>query len=121
MIGLALARFMAAALCTVGAGAILAPRTSARIYGFTTTDPAALAFVRAAGARDVALGLLIAVTSRLERREAVTAAVGAGVIVAAADVVIAAGGKPRARSSLGVHASGAVALGVTHALLHLGR
>ncbi len=40
----------------IGAGALIAPGISAGQYGLPTTDPTALALVRALGARDVAIG-----------------------------------------------------------------
>lgn len=49
----------AAGLALFGTGALIAPKTLAGQFGLPTEDPVALAFVRAAGARDVVLGALI--------------------------------------------------------------
>jgi hypothetical protein len=49
----------AAGLALFGTGALVAPKTFAGQFGLPTEDPVALAFVRAAGARDLVLGALI--------------------------------------------------------------
>ncbi len=49
----------AALFLAIGGGAVVAPRFSARQYGLPSEDAAALAFVRATGARDALLGGLI--------------------------------------------------------------
>ncbi|MDB5070483.1 MAG: hypothetical protein JWM87_1594 [Candidatus Eremiobacteraeota bacterium] len=49
----------AAGLALFGTGALIAPKTFAGQFGLPTEDPVALAFVRAAGARDVIIGALI--------------------------------------------------------------
>jgi hypothetical protein len=51
-----LAVALGAAFAAIGAGALVAPRLSAGQYGLPTDDPTALAFVRALGARDIAIG-----------------------------------------------------------------
>jgi hypothetical protein len=56
----ALCGAVAAGLVAVGAGALVAPRPSAWMFGLATDDPNGLAFVRAAGARDLILGLIVA-------------------------------------------------------------
>ncbi len=54
-----LAGGLAAVFVLIGAGAIVAPKLSAGQFGIPTADPAALAFVRAAGARDVIIGGIV--------------------------------------------------------------
>ncbi len=49
----------AALLVVIGAGGVIAPKISAGQFGIPLDDPAALAFVRAAGARDVILGAVM--------------------------------------------------------------
>lgn len=60
----ALAGATALGLAALGAGALVAPRVSASQFGIPTRDPAALAFVRAAGARDLALGGIVLASLR---------------------------------------------------------
>jgi hypothetical protein len=55
----ALARGVAVLLTVIGAGGVIAPKRSAAQFGIPVTDPAALAFVRAAGMRDVILGGIV--------------------------------------------------------------
>ncbi len=49
----------AALLVVIGAGGVIAPKISAGQFGIPLDDPGALAFVRAAGARDVILGAIM--------------------------------------------------------------
>jgi hypothetical protein len=49
----------AAALIAIGAAALVSPRRSSHQFGIATDDPDAVAFVRAVGARDVVLGLIL--------------------------------------------------------------
>jgi hypothetical protein len=43
----------------IAVGALIAPRRSAAFFGLPTTDPTAIALVRAVGARDLILGALV--------------------------------------------------------------
>ena len=54
-----LARGVAIAFTLIGAGGVIAPRLSAGPFGIPASDPAALAYVRAAGLRDVILGGIV--------------------------------------------------------------
>jgi uncharacterized protein DUF4267 len=54
-----LARGIAVIFTVIGAGAVIAPKHSAGHFGIPAGDPAALAFVRAAGVRDVILGGIV--------------------------------------------------------------
>jgi Domain of unknown function (DUF4267) len=49
----------AVGLAGLGLGALIAPKTSASQFGLPTGDPVAHAFVRAAGARDLVVGLML--------------------------------------------------------------
>lgn len=97
----------AALFCAIGAGALAAPRASASQYGLPTNDETALAFVRAAGARDVVLGSLLFASlgdpGAMRRILAVAAAVG---LADAAIVATRRGLTP----SLALHAGGALVL-----------
>ena len=55
----ALAGGAAALLVVIGAGGVVAPKPSAAGFGIPIGDPAGLAFVRAAGLRDVILGGIV--------------------------------------------------------------
>ena len=46
-------------LTVIGAGGVLAPKLSTGGFGVPVADPAALAFVRATGMRDVILGAIV--------------------------------------------------------------
>jgi hypothetical protein len=54
-----LAGGLAVLFTAIGAGAVLAPKLSAGPFGLPTSDSTALAFVRAAGMRDVILGGIV--------------------------------------------------------------
>ena len=55
----ALAGGAATLLVVIGAGGAVAPKVSAGQFGIPAADPAALAFVRATGMRDVVLGAIV--------------------------------------------------------------
>jgi hypothetical protein len=54
-----LAGGLAVLFTVIGGGAVVAPKLSAGPFGLPTSDPTALAFVRAAGMRDVILGGIV--------------------------------------------------------------
>jgi hypothetical protein len=55
----ALAGGLAVLFTAIGAGAVVAPKLSAGPFGLPTSEPTALAFVRAAGMRDVIIGGIV--------------------------------------------------------------
>ncbi|HEY0396678.1 MAG TPA: DUF4267 domain-containing protein [Candidatus Elarobacter sp.] len=77
-----------AGLAAVGVGALVAPRPSAWMFGLATDEPAALAFVRAAGARDLILGLIIAAS--LDQPQTLRRVVGCTSLVGLADGILLA-------------------------------
>lgn len=83
MLGFALTGFVALSLLGIGVFALAAPRASARQFGIELEDPRALAFLRAMGARDLAIGALL---------------------------LILAAGAPRGWLALGLAASAGIAL-----------
>ena len=111
MIGLALTYAVALGLLGIGAGALLAPRVSARQYGIVLDDARALAFIRAMGARDVVLGVLLLLLASAERRDLLALGVVASAAVAAVDFVVVSRDRPPApaRARL-LHAGGALGL-----------
>ena len=50
---------LAGIFVAIGAGAMVAPKMSAFQYGLPSDDPTTLAWVRASGARDLALGIIL--------------------------------------------------------------
>jgi hypothetical protein len=54
-----LARGIAVMFTVIGAGAFIAPKLSAGPFGIPAADPETLAYVRAAGMRDVILGGIV--------------------------------------------------------------
>jgi hypothetical protein len=104
-----LAMLIALALMAIGLGALAAPRRSSRAYGLPADDDTSLAYVRALGARDLALGLMFLSAPR-ERRHLARSA-GACALVAATDLTIVGRGRGRrASKSLLIHALGAAGL-----------
>jgi Domain of unknown function (DUF4267) len=110
MVGYTLAWIIALMLGAVGFAAGLAPRMTAWGFGVPATDPAALAYVRATGSRDLVLALLLIVLIRFHVAALVAAALALSAIVAVADLVVVLG-TPGARRSAGtIHAASAVFL-----------
>jgi hypothetical protein len=102
-----LALALGSAFAAIGAGAIIAPKTSAGQYGLPTEDPSALAFVRALGARDIAIGG--ALISNRDDRPALARICFWSTIAALADAA-AVGSVRGLRLQHVVHISGALAL-----------
>jgi hypothetical protein len=120
--GIWFARVVAAGLLAIGAGAVVAPKPSSRGYGMPSDDPVALAFVRAMGTRDIALGLIVAALCRPDARTGLTAAIGATALVAGTDFALVAGSEaPEAERALFVHGGGVAALALLWVLLRGGR
>lgn len=109
MLALLVAVFFALGLVAVGAGALAAPRLSARHFGIAFEDPRALAFLRAMGVRDVALGVLLLLLAAAGQRGLLAWGLVASALVALVDLALvwAAGGGARARLP---HALGALGL-----------
>ncbi len=128
MIGWWLVAAAAVALVAIGAGAVVAPRMAAAGYGIVVEDPRALAFIRAMGVRDVAIGALLALLASTRSRALVAWGLYATTLVALLDFVVVAADRPTAHpraSGSGVsarvlHAAGAVGLAVAGALVQAG-
>jgi hypothetical protein len=127
MIGWVLVAFATSGLVIVGAGALVAPRTSAAQYGIVLDDPRALAFIRAMGIRDVVIGVLLG--SGLSRsRDLVAWALYVTALIALLDFVVVTidspttGARAEARGipSRALHAAGAIGLGLAGTVLHAG-
>lgn len=129
MIGMILCGVAALGLVGIGIGAIVAPAFSAGQYGIVVADPRALAYLRAMGARDLALGIVLALLMALGSPGLLAASVAACALVAIVDfaVVLAdphPGTAPPAVPrglSLSLHGGGAIGLLATAVLVALGR
>jgi hypothetical protein len=120
--GLSLARLVALAFCALGVGALFAPKPSSRGYGLPSDDPTALALIRAMGARDLALGLVVAALARKESRAGLTSTIAVSALVAAADFSLVVPNETvEAQRALVLHGSGVAGLLFIWALLRSGR
>jgi hypothetical protein len=121
-VGIFLARLLAFGLCALGVGALIAPKPSSRGYGLPSTDPDALTFIRAMGARDLVLGLIVGGLAKPGSRAGLNSAVAATALVAAADfALVAPSDTKESRSALLVHGSGVAGLFVLWMILRSGR
>lgn len=121
MIGLTLAVLGALAFLAIGVAALVAPKTSSEQYGLPSSDPYALAFVRALGARDVVLGLIVVIFVVGGSRGAAGAVLAVCVLVALADGLLVYRERgTAAMKSLITHGVGGVALLVAWAALRSG-
>jgi hypothetical protein len=117
MIGYTLSWLIALMLVVVGFAAGLAPGLTSRGFGVTATGPAALAYVRATGSRDLVLALILIVLLVHHASGLLAASIALSAIVAAGDLMLVLR-TPGARRSTGViHGTSVVALLVTAALL----
>jgi hypothetical protein len=115
-----LAAAVAAAIFAVGLTAVASPRFASVQYGIRTVDPAALAAFRAAGARDIVLGLLIAWFAWTQAREALAVTILFASLFAAADFLIVLRARTYKRRNLALHGFGALGLIVVWAALRAG-
>lgn len=117
-----LARLLALGLCAVGAGALFAPASSSRGYGLPSSDPAALALIRAMGVRDVVLGLIVGSLSNARSRDVLAGSIAATALVAAGDFsIVSQSETPEARTALKVHGGGIAGLLLLWAIVRAGR
>lgn len=128
MIGMLLCGAAALGLVGIGLGAIGAPALSSRQYGIVVADPRALAYLRAMGARDLVLGIVLALVMGLGSSALLAATVAACALIAIGDFAVVATDPgsvtPPAVArglSLTLHAGGAIGLLATAVLVALGR
>jgi hypothetical protein len=122
VIGSTLSVCAALAFFGLGAGALAAPRELAKNYGIAVEGADQIAYLRAVGARDAVLGLLLA--AFIARRErgplAVTLALSA--LAGASDFALVAAARGRsAAPSLMIHGGGTIGLLALAALVRAGR
>jgi len=99
------------AFFAIGAGAMLAPGLSSVQYGLPTTDRTALALIRAIGARDIVLGIILLLLLATRNRAALEIVLGVSVIAALGDATAVVTGRSDAGPrDLAIHAGGAIAL-----------
>ena len=126
MLGRVLSALVAVTLVAIGTGAIVAPGKAAAQYGIALDDPRALAFIRAMGVRDLAIGVLFGLLLRADARELLAWSTLAIMPIAAIDFLVVI----RDRRATGVfhgldrppllHAAGGLGLLVTAVVLYAG-
>ncbi len=122
MLGSALAGVCGVAFFAIGVGALLAPGISSVQYGLPATDRAALALVRAIGARDVVLGIIVLLLLARRNRGALELVLAASILAAAGDAAAVSSGRDDAGPrQLAVHFSGAAGLFAAWQLVRSGR
>ncbi len=122
MIGTVVAALGGVAFFLIGIGALLAPGISSEQYGLPTTDRTSLALIRAIGARDLVLGIIVLVLLARRDRAALEVVLAASILAAAGDAAAVVTGRTDAGPrQLAVHIGGAAALTVAWRLVRSGR
>ena len=117
-LGRALSAFAGGAFVLIGAFAIALPAQLARGYGIPVSGRDALSFVRATGARDAALGIILLAATVSGTEPLLRVVVATGCAVALADFALAYGGAGRQlRPQHLTHLAGAIAFAVIFLLL----
>lgn len=116
---------IAGVLVAIGVYALSAPHAVSRHYGVEAHGRDALAFVRASGVRDIALGVLLAAVAFVHSLPLLIIFAAIGIIVSIADLRIIGhhGEVKRFHRPHAIHASGIVAfvLVIAMALFAIGR
>lgn len=121
MIGSVFAGLGGLAFLALGIGALIAPGYSSTQYGLPTTDRTALALIRAIGARDLVLGIVVLLLLASRDRGAVGLVLAVSVLAAVGDATAVATGRSDAGPrQLAVHIGGAAALLVAWATIRSG-
>ena len=111
MIGSFVSTLVALAFLGLGAGAALAPADASRGYGVPAAASSEFAYVRAVGARDAVLGLLVFWFLVTGARGPLRATLAVSALVGASDFAIVLGTRGvAARGNLLVHAGGTLGL-----------
>jgi hypothetical protein len=108
VIGSALSALVALSFLALGIGSYAAPTALAENYGLPVSNATEIAYLRALGTRDFALGLLVAGFLRSAgNRDALRSALAVSALVAAGDfaAVFATRG-PAAKAALAIHGGG---------------
>jgi hypothetical protein len=121
LFGTILSTLVALAFLAIGVGAFAAARMSSEQYGIPARDPSSLADVRALGARDVVLGLIVIAFLIAKARGPLSVVVALSALVGLADFLIVLSERgPEGARSLAIHGTGTVGLLVTWAVLRAG-
>lgn len=104
-------------LLAVGILALLSPRRLARSYGVEVRDAASFVWVRATGARDIILGIVLGVATLVDETTMLVVLCGAGIALSLADFLLAMTFAKRLRAEHGAHLGGAIAFLVILVLL----
>jgi hypothetical protein len=106
--------FVAFCLCAIGVGALAAPLASSKQFGIPAEGAGGLAFIRAMGARDLVIGVLLLLLAAAGRRELLAWGLIASAAIACVDfaVVSAAGARLSARLVHGLGGAGLVVAGL---------
>ena len=118
MLPVTLSYLAAIALLVIGALALVAPGILSQSYGVAVDDPRAFVYVRATGARDVLLGLILVASAYLGDILQLMIICSAGLVLSLADFLIAflASGR-RLAPQLFAHLGGIVGFAIILALL----
>lgn len=108
-IALKLCGLAALGLLAVGALALISPQRLSRSYGVEVTDATSIVWVRATGARDILLGILLAVAAFLDDTPELLVLCAAGLALSLIDFLLAMTFARRLRSEHGAHIGGAIA------------
>ena len=113
-----LSAFAGAAFICIGIFALVLPDRLSREYGVPVTGRGALAFVRATGARDVALGIIVLAATVANAELLLRVTVATGCFVALGDFALAYdGAERRIRPQQITHLAGAIGFAVILLLL----
>jgi hypothetical protein len=109
------------ALIGLGIGSWLAPALSAKGYGLPTNEPAALAYLRAAGARDFVFGLIVLALGGAGARPLLAVTFASLTLVAVADfTLVYRACRPQVPPALIVHGLGTAGLPVVAIVIAAG-
>ena len=121
MIGSILSALAALSFLGLGAGSYFAPAALAENYGLPAKDETAFAYVRALGARDAVIGLIVLTFLIAKARGPLGATVALSALVGASDFAIVYGARGlAAKKNLAIHGVGTVGLLVVWALVRTG-
>jgi hypothetical protein len=116
-LALSLCGLAAAGLVVVGILALVTPKRLSRSYGVPVKEAGAIVYVRAVGARDLMLGVILASNVYLKDSVVLIVICAAGLLLSLADFFFALTAAQRLRSEHGAHLGGAIGFAVLLALL----
>jgi predicted Na+-dependent transporter len=119
-----LAWIIAVVLVAIGIYALVRPDDLARRYGVPAEKREAGAYVRAAGVRDIALGVVLAATAYFHSLPLLVVFAVVGIVVSIADLgIVHQHGRPPHHAAHAIHGSGIIAfiLVLSMALFAIGR